>query len=262
VTARDIKDAGKIDLGRDDFTTDRGSQVATNRDRSVPNQSLDRSRIQLPTTTFRVRSLSSGGADGLLGTDNRGAMSHEGFDKLRGEANGKNQSGDRGTNSSDEGNGKSLSGNSSPTGTGSKLTTTTPDPRLGSGASLSKYNYQNLRDRGRSLSDRVSLDQAGNGSPTESPDVNTLRRVKDPVASVGMKGTGDRTVYGPGGTDGSPAPSSSMGLDDRSGGLGSYVPPTSLPRMSHFDTRLDRRSTPMPAHDPSARTYDPSRGGY
>ena len=142
---------------------------------------------------------------------------------------------------------------------GSPKITASPDPRPAGGASLSKYNYQNIKDRGRSLSDRVASG-ADAGSPTESPDVNTLRRVKDPVATVGL--SGDRTIYGPGGADGSPAPSSTTGLDDRPSGLGSYTSPATLPRMSHFDTRLDRHSSQTPINDPAARTYDPARGGY
>jgi hypothetical protein len=193
-----------------------------------------------------------------VGLDSRTTGNQDGLDKIRG-GNATGKADNHGADSSDGANGKSPSLTPQAPG-GSKLSLVPTDPRSGAGASMSKFNYQNLRDRGRSMSDRVASDASG--GPTETPDVNTLRRVKDPVGTLGLGGTQNRTVYGPSSSDGSPSPTSSSGLDDRPSGVGSYVSPTNIPRMSHFDTRLDRRSTPLPTTDPSARTYDPARGGY
>ena len=151
------------------MTTDRKSAVTTNRDFSAPNPIADRSRIQLPTN-FHLRSSTS--PDGLLGLDSRTTGNQEGLDKIRGgNANGKADN--HGADSSDGANGKSPSLTPSAPG-GSKLSLVPTDPRSGTGASMSKFNYQNLRDRGRSMSDRVASDASG--GPTETPDVNTLRR--------------------------------------------------------------------------------------
>jgi WXXGXW repeat (2 copies) len=257
VTARDIKDAGKIDMGRDDdLAVDNKPPSTATPDRSTANQTRDPSRIQLPTNYHFRSQLSSGGPNGLLGASDRsGSVAQQATDSLRGGSGGNASA--RGTSSSDQDSGNSRGGNTGSSSGGSKIAAS-PDPRAG-GASLSKYNYQNMKDRGRSLSDRVASG-ADAGSPTEPPDVNVLRRVKDPVAGFGI--SGDRTVYGPGGADGSPAPSSTAGLDDRPAGLGSYSSSATLPRMSHFDTRLDRHSSQTPVNDAAARTYDPARGGY
>jgi hypothetical protein len=259
LVAKELKTDSKIDMGRDDApVVDYKPSSETPRDRSLANQTADPTRIQLPTTTFRLRSLlPSGDSNGMFGMNHRGdAVNQPGADQLRGTSG---IAGGRGT-SSDDGYGSPGNGGKSTSSPAGPKITASPDPHPANGASLSKYNYQNLRDRGRSLSDRVAGSSDGAGSPTETPDVNTLRRVKDPVATVGLGG--DRTIYGPGGVDGSPAPSSTTGLDDRPAGLGSYSSSATLPRMSHFDTRLDRHSSQAPVNDAAARTYDPARGGY
>ena len=257
VTARDIKDAGKIDMGRDDdLAVDNKPPSTATPDRSTANQTRDPSRIQLPTNYHFRSPLSSGGPNGFLGASDRsGSVAQQATDSLRGGSAG--NAGARGTSSSDQDSGNSRGGNTGSSSGGSKIAAS-PDPRAGGciafQVQLSEHEGPWTiaeRPRGKRCGCRIADGTARRErvAPREGP----CRRFRH---------FGDRTVYGPDGADGSPAPSSTTGLDDRPAGLGSYSSSATLPRMSHFDTRLDRHSSQTPINDPAARTYDPARGGY
>ena len=111
VTARDIKDAGKIDMGRDDdLAVDNKPPSTATPDRSTANQTAQSSRIQLPTNYHFRSPLSSGGPNGFLGASDRsGSVAQQATDSLRGGSAG--NAGARGTSSSDQDSGNSRGGN-------------------------------------------------------------------------------------------------------------------------------------------------------
>jgi hypothetical protein len=140
---------------------------------------------------------------------------------------------------------------------------------------LSKFDYQTLFERGRSLSTRTSY--AAN--PLATPADNNFsvpgpapRATKDPVSSIGggVGGGEGRSMYGSQGlttgmnagyTSGMPIGPLSSGADAAlPHGSGSYIPNSSLPQLPHFDLHMSKPTGPAALPDPGARSYDPARG--
>jgi hypothetical protein len=144
-----------------------------------------------------------------------------------------------------------------------------PSPARNPG--LSKYDYQTIFERGRTLSTRTSY--AANPLSVPTTDMGNVpgpmpRAAKDSVSSP-AGGEGDsRTMYGPqalttginaGYTSGMPVGPQNSG-SDISRGSGSYIPSNSLPQLPHYDLHMSRPTGPAALPDPGSRTYDPTRG--
>jgi hypothetical protein len=158
-----------------------------------------------------------------------------------------------------------------------------PNPFAGKAPSLTKFDYQTLAERGRTLSTRNSYAGVSSGTSSSpsgpSPDDQPMPgEARGPTSSIGM-GSQGHTMYGPMGASSSgpsgplpttglsTMPSGPLGFGSSSGSSGdfphasgSYIPTNTMPSMQHFDLHLPRAAAKEAAPDASERTYDPVRG--
>jgi hypothetical protein len=175
-------------------------------------------------------------------------------------------------------NGLNLRGPSGPSATapqnGAAAARTSPASSPIRNPALSRYDYQTLLDRGHSLSMRTSYAATPMGAPSNDSDIPgpLPHGVKDPISSIGPGSSGEQTMYGtPGLTTGmnseyssgmpSGPLSSGSGVDNgMSRGTGSYISPSSLPTLQHYDLHMAKPTGPAPILDGTDRSYDPNRG--